>query len=596
MNIRNFSIIAHIDHGKSTLADRLLEWTGAISEREFREQVLDDMDLERERGITIKARAVRLTYKYKEEEYILNLIDTPGHVDFNYEVSKSLAACEGALLLVDASQGVEAQTIANLHLARQNNLVIIPIINKIDLRNADIERTKAQISSILKMERVGADEIILVSAKQGRGIEKVFSAIIERIPPPKNNSKRPLQALIFDSKFDTYQGVIVYVRIFGGSLKPAMNIRFLSTNKTHLVQKVGIFDPHPRAVEELNCGEVGFFSANIHEVQDVKVGDTISEASFSREESSLVEFSQPSPLVFSGIYPLREGDFLRLRQALEKLRLNDSSFVFQGDSSPSFGQGFRCGFLGLLHMEIIQERLEREFNLELITTAANVTYRIRKKNGEEIEVSNAAEFPCPVEIKEIREPYIKGFIITPATYIGKVMELSEKRRGIYKGLEYLDEGRALLNYDFPLSEIIVDFYDKIKSITQGYGSFDYEFKGYFRGELVKLSILINGKPVDALSLIVPRAQAREKGLNLVKRLKDVIPRHLFEVVIQAAIDSQIVARAAIKPLKKNVTAKCYGGDITRKRKLWEKQKAGKKKMKQIGEVKIPQEAFRVVLK
>ena len=591
--IRNFSIIAHIDHGKSTLADRLLERTGAISEREFREQVLDDMELERERGITIKARAVRLTYKFRDKEYTLNLIDTPGHVDFNYEVCKSLAACEGALLLVDASQGVEAQTIANLHLARQNNLVLIPIINKIDLRNADVERTKAQIKSILKID---GEEILLISAKQGRGIEKVFKAIIERIPPPRDNSKQPLQALIFDSKFDTYQGVIVYVRIFGGCLKPAMNIRFLAANQVYEVQKVGIFDPHPRAVEQLNCGEVGFFSANIHQLQDVKIGDTISEPAFSQEELGLAELKQPSPLVFSGIYPLREGDFLSLRKALEKLRLNDNSFVFQPDSSPSFGQGFRCGFLGLLHMEIIQERLEREFNLELISTAANVTYRIKISNGEEIEVNNAAEFPCAVEIEEIREPYIKGFIITPAAYIGKIMELSQERRGIYKGLEYLDEGRSLLNYDFPLSEIIGDFYDKIKSITQGYGSFDYEFKGYFRGELVKLSILINGKPVDALSLIVPRDKVRQKGLNLVEGLKNVIPKHLFEVIIQAAIDSQIIARATIKPLKKNVTAKCYGGDITRKRKLWEKQKAGKKKMKQIGEVRIPQEAFRAVLK
>ncbi len=590
-NIRNFSIIAHIDHGKSTLADRLLERTGAISEREFREQVLDDMELERERGITIKARAVRLVYKFAGEEYILNLIDTPGHVDFNYEVSKSLAACEGALLLVDASQGVEAQTIANLHLAQQNNLVLIPIINKIDLKNADIERTKEQIKSILKIDDEG---ILLISAKHGRGIEKVFEAVIERIPPPK--ALKPLQALIFDSKFDTYQGVIVYVRIFGGCLKPGRDIRFLATNEVHQVQKVGIFDPHPRAVEQLNCGEVGFFSANIHQLQDVKIGDTISEPAFSQEELGLAEFKQPSPLVFSGIYPVREGDFLSLRKALEKLRLNDSSFVFQPDSSPSFGQGFRCGFLGLLHMEIIQERLEREFNLELISTAANVTYRIKISNGEEIEVNNVGEFPCTVEIEEIKEPYIKGFIITPAAYIGKIMELSQERRGIYKGLEYLDEGRSLLNYDLPLSEIIVDFYDKIKSITQGYASFDYEFKGYFRGELVKLSILINGKPVDALSLVVPRDKVRQRGLNLVERLKNVIPKHLFEVVIQAAIDSQIIARATIKPLKKNVTAKCYGGDITRKRKLWEKQKAGKKKMKQIGEVKIPQEAFRAVLK
>ncbi|MCK4859354.1 MAG: translation elongation factor 4 [Candidatus Omnitrophica bacterium] len=609
-NIRNFSIIAHIDHGKSTLADRFLERTGAISEREFKNQILDDMELERERGITIKARAVRLIYKPSvsfpkgfspnekavgEQEYILNLIDTPGHVDFNYEVCKSLAACEGALLLVDASQGVEAQTIANLHLARQNHLTLIPIINKIDLENADIERTRGQIGSILKIGKTESDKIILVSAKQGKGIEDVFSAIIEQIPPPEGDPGKPFKALIFDSKFDIYQGVIVYVRILQGCLKPMTKVRFLATNKIYEVQNVGVFDPHPRNIESLNCGEVGFFSANVHNLEDVKIGDIAADPILSQGEQK-TKLKETSPLVFSGFYPASEGDFLSLRQALEKLRLNDSSFVFQLDSSPSFGQGFRCGFLGLLHMEIIQERLEREFKIELISTSANVTYKIRKKNGEEIEVSNAAKFPLRNEIEEIREPYVKGFIITPSIYIGKIMELSQEQRGIYRSLEYLDEERVMLNYDFPLAEIIADFYDKIKSVSQGYASFDYEFKGYLKGRLVKLSILINGQPCDALSLIVPQVQARQKGLDLVTRLKKAIPKHLFEVVIQSAIDSQIIARETIKALKKNVTAKCYGGDISRKRKLWEKQKAGKKKMKQIGKVNIPSEAFRTVLK
>ncbi|RKY39896.1 MAG: elongation factor 4 [Candidatus Omnitrophota bacterium] len=593
--IRNFSIIAHIDHGKSTLADRLLEYTGAISEREFREQVLDDMELERERGITIKARAVRLLYTFQDKEYILNLIDTPGHVDFNYEVCKSLVACEGALLLVDASQGVEAQTIANLHLAQENNLALIPIINKIDLKEADIKRTKEQISKLLNLKNP-EEEILLVSAKQGLGIRKVFERIVEIIPPPLEDSQGSLRAFIFDSRFDVYQGVVVYVRIFAGVLKPLMKIRLFSTNKVYEVQKVGIFNPRPSNVDFLNCGEVGFFTANIRNPQDIRVGDTISDASVDKKVIPVIELKESRPLVFSGIYPLRESDFLALRQALEKLHLNDSSFVFQPDSSPCFGQGFRCGFLGLLHMEIIQERLEREFGLEVISTSANLTYKVRKKNGEEIEVSNAAEFPSRTEIKEVKEPYVEGFIITPARYIGRIMELAQECRGVYKQLEYLDEGCALLRYDFPLAEIIGDFYDRIKSISQGYASFDYEFKGYFKGDLVKINVLINRKPIPALSLIVCREKAPQKALQIVERLKNLIPKHLFEVVIQAAIDGQIIARASIKPLRKNVTAKCYGGDITRKRKLWEKQKAGKKRMKQIGEVRIPQEAFRAVFK
>ncbi|MDP3787014.1 MAG: translation elongation factor 4 [Candidatus Omnitrophota bacterium] len=591
--IRNFCIIAHIDHGKSTLADRLLLKTGAISLREFRDQVLDDMDLERERGITIKAKAVRLNYSGKDgKDYILNLIDTPGHVDFTYEVSKALAACEGALLVVDAAQGVEAQTVANLYLAREHNLTIIPIINKIDLTNAEPERVRQQLKETLHLKEI---EPILASAKTGIGTDEILESIVKLIPPPKGERENVLQALIFDSAFDTFKGVVVYIRLKNGSIRRGMKIRMMGTGNVYEVEEVGIFKPGAVVVDELSCGEVGYITCNIKNPKDVHVGDTVTDFK-NPTNDPLPGYKKVRPLVYCGLYPVNAKDFPFLREALEKLELSDSSFTYEPESSVSFGFGFRCGFLGLLHMEIVQERLEREYNLNLIATTPSVVYKVKKRTGEEVEIENPSKLPPSQEIDDIEEPYIRAFIITPADSLGSVMQLSQERRGIYKSTEYLDPQRAMLVYEFPLSEIIVDFYDKIKSMTKGYGSLDYEFKGYSPSELVKLDILINGKPCDALSFIIHKDNAQAKGNQLVLKLKELIPRQLFEVALQAAIGGRIIARETVRPAGKNVTAKCYGGDITRKRKLWEKQKEGKKRMKQFGKVEIPQEAFMAVLK
>ena len=591
--IRNFCIIAHIDHGKSTLADRLLERTGTITQREFREQLLDDMDLERERGITIKASAVKIIYHAKDgKEYILNLIDTPGHVDFTYEVSKSLAACEGALLVVDAAQGVEAQTVANLYLAREHNLSIIPIINKIDLPNADIPRVYAQIRDILKFDE---KEVILASAKKGEGIENILERIIQSIPPPKGDTREPLQALIFDSAFDTYKGVVVYVRVMNGHIKPGLNIRLMGTGNVYEVMEVGVFKPRPVKTDSLGCGEVGYITCNIKEAREVNAGDTITTVSHPALKP-LPGYKRVRPLVFCGIYPINSKDFPLLRESLDKLRLSDGSFVYEPETSASLGFGFRCGFLGLLHMDIIQERLEREYGLDIIATTPSVVYKVKKKNGELTDVDNPTELPPPYEVDQIQEPFVRGILIVPSDAVGNVMKLAQERRGVYKSTEYLSPERGMLIYELPLAEVIVDFYDKIKSVTRGYGSWDYEFIGYLPTQLVKLDILINGEPCDALSSLIFRQKAQVKGRQLAGKLKELIPRQLFEVVIQAAIGAQVIARETIRPVGKNVTGKCYGGDITRKRKLWEKQKAGKKRMKQFGRVQIPQEAFLAVLK
>ena len=592
-HIRNFCIIAHIDHGKSTLADRLLERTGTITQREFREQLLDDMDLERERGITIKASAVKITYHAKDgKEYTLNLIDTPGHVDFTYEVSKSLAACEGALLVVDAAQGVEAQTVANLYLAREHNLSIIPIINKIDLPNADIPRVYGQIRDILKFDE---KEVILASAKKGEGIENILERIIQRVPPPKGDTREPLQALIFDSSFDTYKGVVVYVRVMNGHIKPGMNVRLMGTGNVYDVMEVGVFKPRPVKTDSLGCGEVGYITCNIKEAREVNAGDTITTVSHPALKP-LTGYKRVRPLVFCGIYPINSKDFPLLRESLDKLRLSDGSFVYEPETSASLGFGFRCGFLGLLHMDIIQERLEREYGLDIIATTPSVVYKVKKKNGELTDVDNPTKLPSPYEIDQIQEPFVRGILIVPSDAVGSVMKLAQERRGIYKSTEYLSPERGMLIYELPLAEVIVDFYDKIKSVTRGYGSWDYEFIGYLPTQLVKLDILINGEPCDALSSLIFRQKAQVKGRQLAGKLKELIPRQLFEVVIQAAIGAQVIARETIRPVGKNVTGKCYGGDITRKRKLWEKQKAGKKRMKQFGKVQIPQEAFLAVLK
>ncbi|MBI2447678.1 MAG: elongation factor 4 [Candidatus Omnitrophica bacterium] len=592
-HIRNFCIIAHIDHGKSTLADRLLERTGTITQREFREQLLDDMDLERERGITIKASAVKITYHAKDgKEYTLNLIDTPGHVDFTYEVSKSLAACEGALLVVDAAQGVEAQTVANLYLAREHNLSIIPIINKIDLPNADIPRVYGQIRDILKFDE---KEVILASAKKGEGIENILERIIQKISPPKGDTREPLQALIFDSSFNTYKGVVVYVRVMNGHIKPGMNIRLMGTGNVYEVMEVGVFKPRPVKTDSLGCGEVGYITCNIKEAREVNAGDTITTVSHPALKP-LTGYKRVRPLVFCGIYPINSKDFPLLRESLDKLRLSDGSFVYEPETSASLGFGFRCGFLGLLHMDIIQERLEREYGLDIIATTPSVVYKVKKKNGELTDVDNPTELPPPYEVDQIQEPFVRGILIVPGDAVGSVMKLAQERRGIYKSTEYLSPERGMLIYELPLAEVIVDFYDKIKSVTRGYGSWDYEFIGYLPTQLVKLDILINGEPCDALSSLIFRQKAQVKGRQLAGKLKELIPRQLFEVVIQAAIGAQVIARETIRPVGKNVTGKCYGGDITRKRKLWEKQKAGKKRMKQFGKVQIPQEAFLAVLK
>ncbi len=593
LNIRNFCIIAHIDHGKSTLADRMLEFTGTISQREMKDQVLDNMDLERERGITIKSHPIQMNYHAPDgNNYILNLIDTPGHVDFSYEVSRSLAACEGALLLVDASQGVEAQTVSNAYLAIENDLAIIPVINKIDLPGAMIPEAKRQI-----IDLIGCDEseIILTSAKSGVGIEEIFEAIIKRIPPPKYEPDKPLRALIFDSVFDSFRGAIPYVRIFEGEVRPGDWIRFYANNSTHEVSEVGIFKMQRQKTEKLSSGDVAYLVAGVKDISNIKVGDTITLKNNPASEP-LPGYRVIKPVVFSGLYPVAAEDFEDLRSSLEKMKLNDSSLIYEPETSTALGFGFRCGYLGLLHMEIVQERLEREFNLNLITTMPNVEYQALLKTGELIEIDNPTKMPAMGEIAEIHEPYVQAEIIVPTTYLGNVLKLCQDKRGIYKTTKYLDITKVQIQYELPLAEIVFDFYDKLKSVSRGYASFDYEPIGYRAGDLVKVDILISGEPVDALSFIVHRDKAYAHGRNLCAKLKELIPRQMFELVVQATIGSKVIARESKGPLRKNVTAKCYGGDITRKRKLLEKQKEGKKRMKQIGRVEVPQEAFLAVLK
>ncbi len=591
-NFRNFCIIAHIDHGKSTLADRLLEKTGTISERELVDQVLDDMDLERERGITIKSHAVQMKYIHKDgKEYILNLIDTPGHVDFTYEVSRSLAACEGAILVVDASQGVEAQTISNLYMAIDAGLEIIPVINKIDLPSADIESVAQQIMDLIGCKR---EEIILASAKQKIGIDEILEAIVERIPPSDERSNEPLRALIFDSKYDPYRGVVTYIRVFDGELKEGQKIKFFRTAKTFLAEEVGVLGLKRIRRGYLESGNVGYLIAGVKDVHDTKVGDTITTYDNPASEP-LPGYKEVKPMVFSGLYPTNSDNYQELRDALDKYVLNDAALTYQPETSAALGFGFRCGFLGLLHMEIVQERLAREFDQDIITTIPNVEYHVTKRNGEKVIVENPALMPQLGEIDFIEEPFVKAQIVTPADYIGGIMKLCMDRRGIHKSTTYISTNRVDMQYELPLSEIIFDFYDKLKSISRGYASFDYEYTGYRESDLVKVEILLNGDPIDAFSFIVHRLKAYEWGRKLCSKLKELIPRQLFEVVIQAAIGSKVIARDVIKPLRKNVLAKCYGGDVTRKRKLLEKQKEGKKRMKQVGNVEIPQEAFLAIL-
>jgi len=592
--IRNFCIIAHIDHGKSTLADRILEKTKAVDPRHRKDQILDDMELERERGITIKASTVRLNYRASDgKNYILNLVDTPGHVDFTYEVSKSLTACEGAILLVDAAQGIEAQTVANFHLAKENKLVIIPVINKIDLSNADPERVKRQLITVLGFK---GEEIILISAKQGIGIDEVLERVVKTIPPPKGDIQQPLKALVFDSYFDTFKGVVVFVRIMEGKIVLGDEIKFMQTQKTATIEEIGVFENLKyKTVDSLGPGDIGYFTANIRSPREVLIGDTVTLVK-KPALYPLAGFKKLKPLVFCGIYPVNPADFISLRQAMDKLRLSDASFVYEPEESPSFGAGFRCGFLGLLHMEIVQERLEREYNLNLILTTPNVVYRVKKKNNEILEIENARKFPPLSEIAEVQEPYVSMLLIVPQDSVESVCDLVKSRRGIYQSSEYLGESRLCLNFTVPLSEIIVDFYDRIKSLTKGYGSIDYEFYGYFPTQITKIDIMFNGVVCDAFSFLVHKDKAYNKAKALVERLKEIIPRQLFEVTIQATADNRIIASEKIKPLAKHVTGKCYGGDITRKRKLWEIQKEGKKKLKQFGKVQIPQEAFLEVLK
>ena len=591
--IRNFSIIAHIDHGKSTLADRLLESTGALTAREMSDQVLDSMDLERERGITIKAHSVRLHYRARDgQTYQLNLIDTPGHVDFSYEVSRSLAACEGALLVVDASQGVEAQTVANTFLAAKNNLEIIPVINKIDLPAAQPEEVRRQIESILALD---AGNALLISAKHGKGTDDVLEAIVARVPPPRGNPAGPLRALIFDSWFDPYRGAIVLVRVVDGTLRKGMKVRLWSNGEVYEVERLGVLTPKPVEVEQLSTGEVGFVVANIKRLADMKIGDTIT-AEEAPALAPLPGFEEIKPMVFAGLYPVSADDYAPLRDALDKLRLNDSAFFYEAESSAALGFGFRCGFLGRLHMEIVQERLEREFGLNLITTAPGVRYRITRTSGEVTEVENPIRFPPPHEIEKIEEPVITAMMIAPGEAVGSLFKLCEEKRGIRKNFEYLSPQRVMLTYDLPLNEIVLDFYDRLKSLSRGYASLDYEWAGYWTSDLVKLDILVAGEAVDALSMVCHREQAYERGHQVAGRLRKLIPRHMFEVPIQAVIGSRVIARESIPAMRKNVLAKCYGGDITRKRKLLEKQKEGKKRMKRVGRVDIPQEAFLAVLK
>jgi GTP-binding protein LepA len=591
--IRNFSIIAHIDHGKSTLADRFLEATGAVSARESKEQILDAMDLERERGITIKAHAVAVRYKAKDgKTYALHLIDTPGHVDFTYEVSRSLAACEGALLLVDATQGVQAQTIANVNLAMANNLTIIPVINKIDLGSADLEGTKQSISDVLMLD---ATDALPISAKEGRGVPEVLEAVIARIPPPSGDAQAPLKALIFDSWFDNYQGVIVLTRVVDGALQPGMKIKVMSNNRTFEVMEVGQFTPKRTKKTELLTGEVGYLCANMREVADVKIGDTLTDA-MSPTSAPFPGYKEVKPLVFCGLYPTDTARYEDLRDALVKLRLNDSSFVYEPETSLALGFGFRCGFLGLLHMEIIHERLEREYDLTLLTTAPTVVYRVLTTKGEVLEVNNPSQLPPPSSIDSFEEPFILASVITPERYMGAILKLCQERRGIQRSMHFLDPTRVVISYELPLNEVILDFYDKLKSRTQGYASLDYELIGYRESDLVRLDILLNGEAVDALSFITHKDRSIQRGRQLAEKMKELIPRQMYEIAIQAAIGSKIIARETIGAMKKNVLAKCYGGDITRKRKLLEKQKEGKKRMKSVGSVEVPQEAFLAILK
>ena len=590
-NIRNFSIIAHIDHGKSTLADRILELTGAITEREKQDQLLDNMDIERERGITIKLNAARLNYHYKNEDYIMHLIDTPGHVDFSYEVSRSLAACEGAVLVVDAAQGIEAQTLANVYLALENDLTIIPVINKIDLPNADVPKVKKELVETLGFDE---DEIILTSAKTGEGVQDLIEAIIERVPSPNGNPNGKLKALVFDSYFDSYKGVVVLVRIKDGKLKLKDKIKFMATNAIHEVTELGFNDPKPRNTDVLECGEVGYICASIKSIGDIKVGDTITLESNPAIES-LPGYKPMRPMVFCGLYPVDTNRYPDLREALEKLKLNDAALEFEPETSEALGFGFRCGFLGLLHMEIVEERLEREFGINHIATSPSVIYKITKTDNEVIYVDSPAKMPDRQKIKVIEEPYIKTNIYVPSNYIGSVMELCQNKRGTYISMEYITTNRVNIHYEIPLSEIVYNFFDKLKSSTKGYASFDYDLIGYKPSDLVKMDVLLNGEVVDALSVIVHKDFAYNRGKAIVYKLKEIIPRQLFEVPIQAVIGSKVIARTDIKAMRKNVLAKCYGGDITRKRKLLEKQKEGKKRMKMVGKVEVPSEAFLAVL-
>ena len=591
--IRNFCIIAHIDHGKSTLADRLLELTGALSAREMMAQVLDSMDLERERGITIKAHTVTLQYRARDgQDYVLNLIDTPGHVDFSYEVSRSLAACEGALLVVDASQGVEARTLANAYLAVDQGLELVPVLNKVDLPSAEPDRVREQIEQVIGLD---ASTALTISAKTGAGVPDVLEALVERVPPPRGEPDAPLRALVFDASYDAYRGVRCLVRVVDGRLAAGQPIRFMRVDREATVEELGTFTPRAEPAAELAAGEVGYMFASLKDLRLVRVGDTVTD-NLRPAAESLPGFVDAKPMVFAGLYPLDSSAFGELREALEKLSLNDSAFTFQPDSSQALGFGFRCGFLGLLHMEIVQERLEREFNLELIITAPGVAYRVLTTAGNVVEVTNPAQLPDPGTIETIEEPLILATILTPDTYLGGILKLVQDRRGEQVKLEYLARGRVLLEYRLPLAEVVLDFYDKLKSVSRGYASLDYHFAGYREGDLVKLDLLVNGEPVDALALIVHRASAYAKARAFAAKFKEMIPRQLFEVTIQAAIDNRVIAREAVKALRKNVLAKCYGGDISRKRKLLEKQKEGKKRLKRLGKVEIPQEAFLAVLK
>jgi GTP-binding protein LepA len=591
--IRNFSIIAHIDHGKSTLADRLMEVTGTISERERTAQLLDSMDLERERGITIKASAVRMRYRARDgQEYLLNLIDTPGHVDFGYEVSRSLSACEGAVLVVDAAQGVEAQTLANVYQALDHNLEILPVINKIDLPGAEPERVKHEIEEIIGLDASGA---VLASAKQGIGIDAVLEGIVGVVPPPSGDAEAPLKALIFDSWFDPYHGVVAVVRVFDGRIQPGERIQLMSNAKRFQVTQVGVFAPRPAKAEGLGPGEVGFFMAAIKDIHDATIGDTVTYAE-RPASAALPGFKAVKPMVFSGLYPTESSQYEPLRDAMEKLRLNDSAFSYEPESSVALGFGFRCGFLGLLHMDIVRQRLEREFGLSLIATAPTVAYRVTATNGEVTMIDSPAKLPPEGNIEQIEEPYILAAIHVPETYLGGVLRLCEDKRGRQKSMRYLGPTRVVVEYELPLNEVVLDFHDRLKSVSKGYASLDYEFVDLRAGDLVKLDVRVNGEPVDALSLIVHRERAYQRGREVIETMKELIPRQMFEVVLQAAIGAKIIARETVKALRKNVTAKCYGGDITRKRKLLERQKEGKKRMKQVGQVEIPQEAFLAVLK